>query len=106
MKKALFILLLLPLATLAQDNLTYDKPVQSIIKSGSIDYFIQGKGGPGEKNNQICEDGLFLTIIILPFLMVLLINQAKNMMVKKVDALVVILFKMFFNRYLLILIKK
>ncbi|KOE70292.1 hypothetical protein RO04_04125 [Aggregatibacter actinomycetemcomitans] len=59
MKKALFILLLLPLATLAQDNLTYDKPVQSIIKSGSIDYFIQGKGSPGEKNNQICEDGLF-----------------------------------------------
>ncbi|QEH46302.1 hypothetical protein FXN59_00380 [Aggregatibacter actinomycetemcomitans] len=59
MKKALFILPLLPLATLAQDNMTYDKPVQSIIKSGSIDYFIQGKGGPGEKNNQICEDGLF-----------------------------------------------
>lgn len=59
MKKALFILPLLPLATFAQDNLTYDKPVQAMIKSGSIDYFIQGKGGAGEKNNQICEDGLF-----------------------------------------------
>lgn len=59
MKKALFLLPFLPLVALAQDNLTYDKPVKTMIKSGSIDYFIQGKGGSGESNNQICEDGLF-----------------------------------------------
>ncbi|WP_233112835.1 hypothetical protein [Aggregatibacter actinomycetemcomitans] len=102
----MFILPLLPLAALAQDNLTYDKPVQSIIKSGSIDYFIQGKGGPGEKNNQICEDGLFFNDHYLAVFDGATDKSGKKYDSKKVDALVVILFKMFFNRYLLILIKK
>ena len=59
MKKALLVLPFISLSVFAQDNLTYDKLVQTSVKSGSIDYFIQGKGGAGEKNNQICEDGLF-----------------------------------------------
>nr|WP_315539150.1 hypothetical protein [uncultured Haemophilus sp.] len=59
MKKVLLMLPFISLSVFAQDNLTYDKLVQTSVKKGSIDYFIQGKGGAGEKNNQICEDGLF-----------------------------------------------
>ena len=90
------------LSVFAQDNLTYDKLVQTSVKSGSIDYFIQGKGGAGEKNNQICEDGLFSMITILPFLMERLINLVRNMTAKKEVELAEISFKMFSNHFLLI----
>ncbi|WP_409500654.1 hypothetical protein ACJ7Z2_02230 [Mannheimia glucosida] len=62
MKKSyqlLSLLSIMSLPALAADNLTYDKPVLHNLEKGNLEYFIQGKGGAGEKNNQICEDGLF-----------------------------------------------
>ncbi|MBE2896871.1 hypothetical protein HPC38_08300 [Pasteurellaceae bacterium HPA106] len=43
----------------AQDDLTYDQEQHAKIQLGSIDYFIQSKQGAGEKNQKVCEDGLF-----------------------------------------------
>ena len=78
MKKVLLMLPFISLSVFAQDNLTYDKLVQTSVKKGSIDYFIQGKGGAGEK------------------------NLVKNMTAKKVGELAEISFKMFSNHFLLI----
>ncbi|WP_235972324.1 hypothetical protein [Spirabiliibacterium falconis] len=39
--------------------MTYDKEQHANISSGTITYFIQSKQGPGEKNQKVCEDGLF-----------------------------------------------
>ncbi|MGF7452797.1 hypothetical protein [Pasteurella bettyae] len=62
MKKLLFRLSLLSIistSSFAIDNLTYDKIVTKSLSKGNIEYFIQGKGGIGEKNNTMCENGLF-----------------------------------------------
>jgi hypothetical protein len=40
-------------------DLTYDKSVVDKTAGGVIEYFIQGKAGPGAKGNASCEDGLF-----------------------------------------------
>lgn len=40
-------------------DVTYSKAVTDSIASGSIDYFIQGKGGDNAKGDKTCEDGLF-----------------------------------------------
>ncbi|WP_455648066.1 hypothetical protein [Lonepinella koalarum] len=59
MKKLLLSLSLLSLSCFAHDDLTYDKIVTASLPNGSLEYFIQGKQGSGEKSNQVCEDGLF-----------------------------------------------
>lgn len=59
MKKLLYLAPLFSFSVLAADDLTYDKPVSATLPKGTLEYFIQGKGGAGEKNSQVCEDGLF-----------------------------------------------
>lgn len=59
MMKRLLMLLPLVFASPALADVTWDKTVTDSIASGSIEYFIQGKAGPGEKGNRTCEDGLF-----------------------------------------------
>ncbi len=57
--KSIVMPLLFAVAVPAYADLTYDKPVTDKIAGGSIEYFIQGKNGAGEKGNQTCEDGLY-----------------------------------------------
>ncbi|RGE47637.1 hypothetical protein MHD_09035 [Mannheimia granulomatis] len=62
MKKSLLLCSLLPFISfpsLAKDDLTYDQTISHNLTQGTIEYFIQGKGGVGEENNKVCEDGLF-----------------------------------------------
>lgn len=47
------------LAAVAKDDLQYSKATEQALKSGKIAYFIESKKGAGEKNNVVCEDGLF-----------------------------------------------
>lgn len=42
-------------------EVSYDKPVTATLNSGSIEYFIQGKGGATPAGNAKCEDGLFFS---------------------------------------------
>ena len=60
MKKVLpLILAMLAPAAFAADDLVYDKATQQTLKNGELTYFLQSKNGAGEKNNAVCEDGLF-----------------------------------------------
>ena len=44
----------------AKDDLQYSKETAATLKDGSkIAYFLESKKGAGEKNNAVCEDGLF-----------------------------------------------
>ena len=44
----------------AKDDLQYSKETAVTLKDGSkIAYFLESKKGAGEKNNAVCEDGLF-----------------------------------------------
>ena len=47
------------LTAVAKDDLQYSKAIDQSLKSGKIAYFIESKKGAGEKNNAVCEDGLF-----------------------------------------------
>lgn len=47
------------LSAVAKDDLQYSKAIDQSLKSGKIAYFIESKKGAGEKNNAVCEDGLF-----------------------------------------------
>ncbi len=51
--------LMMAISTTVFADVTYDKPVNDVIDSGLIEYFIQGKGGATQKGNATCEDGLF-----------------------------------------------
>lgn len=57
--KSLLLSTMILLSTSAFADLVYDRPVTDQIGSGSIEYFIQGKGGATPKGNAACEDGLF-----------------------------------------------
>lgn len=61
MKKALLAAAIaaFSLSAVAKDDLQYSKAIDQSLKSGKIAYFIEGKKGAGEKNNAVCEDGLF-----------------------------------------------
>ena len=61
MKKALLAAAIaaFSLSAVAKDDLQYSKAIDQSLKSGKIAYFIEGKKGTGEKNNAVCEDGLF-----------------------------------------------
>ena len=47
------------LSAVAKVDLQYSKAIDQSLKSGKIAYFIESKKGAGEKNNAVCEDGLF-----------------------------------------------
>lgn len=47
------------LPAFAKDDLQYSKAAGATLKSGQVEYFIEGKKGKGEESNRICEDGLF-----------------------------------------------
>jgi len=61
MKKALLAAAIaaFSLSAVAKDDLQYSKAIDQSLKSGKIAYFIESKKGAGEKNNAVCEDGLF-----------------------------------------------
>ena len=61
MKKALLAAAIaaFSLSAVAKDDLQYSKAIDQSLKSGKIADFIEGKKGAGEKNNAVCEDGLF-----------------------------------------------
>lgn len=61
MKKSLLLVPFLSLSAIAVDDLTYDKEVKHTLSNGTVEYFIQGKGGAGDKNSKVCEDGLFFS---------------------------------------------
>ncbi len=54
-----FFLSLFSLPSQAEDNTTYSTFTYENISQGSIEYFIEGKKGKGNKANIVTEDGLF-----------------------------------------------
>ena len=62
MKKTLLIAALLAAQAIAADDpLTYSQTVKATLKSGELEYFIEGKQGAGEDSNRVCEDGLYFS---------------------------------------------
>lgn len=59
--KSLVALIALMVSAECLADVTYDQPVTASLNSGSVEYFIQGKGGATAAGNAKCEDGLFFS---------------------------------------------
>lgn len=93
-------------AAFAADDLVYDKATQQTLKNGELTYFLQSKNGAGEKNNAVCEDGLFFNDHYLAVFDGATDKSGKTYDGKKGDALVAILFNPFSNNCHQIPLKK